>query len=103
MRVAGADDRGGRLTIESRLDTAQPVVTNAVRHTDVQVTGDGRNTVTATATDRAGNDDIIEPGRSRVVFFVRCECDITTQKPSLRRIFFVSFTSCVCAISLFGR
>ncbi|MFC0527481.1 OmpL47-type beta-barrel domain-containing protein [Phytohabitans kaempferiae] len=55
VRVAGADDRGGRLTIESRVDDGQPVVATEVRHTDVNVTGDGQHTVTATATDRAGN------------------------------------------------
>lgn len=55
VHIAGVDDRGGRLRIESRVDSAQPVVTEAVRQTDVRVAGDGRHTVTATATDRAGN------------------------------------------------
>ncbi|MEO3857826.1 family 43 glycosylhydrolase [Acrocarpospora sp. B8E8] len=55
VRVTGADDRGGRLTIESRVDNGQPVVTTDTRQADVNVTGDGQHTVTATATDRAGN------------------------------------------------
>ncbi|MEV4808858.1 family 43 glycosylhydrolase [Micromonospora avicenniae] len=55
VRVAGVDDRGGRLTIESRVDDGAPVVTRDVRSVDVDVAGDGRHTVTATATDRAGN------------------------------------------------
>ncbi|MEU5725506.1 Ig-like domain-containing protein [Micromonospora sp. NPDC047738] len=55
VRVAGVDDRGGRLTIESRVNAGQPVVATDVRHVDVNVSGDGQHTVTATATDRAGN------------------------------------------------
>ncbi|MEU5567618.1 OmpL47-type beta-barrel domain-containing protein [Micromonospora musae] len=55
VRVAGVDDRGGRLSIETRVDDGEPVVTRDVRSVDVDVTGDGRHTVTATATDRAGN------------------------------------------------
>ncbi len=55
VRIAGVDDRGGRLTIESTVDTAPSAVADAVRYTDVRVAGDGRHTVTARATDRAGN------------------------------------------------
>jgi hypothetical protein len=55
VRVAGVDDRGGRLTIESRVDDGQPAVAAEVRYVDVNVSGDGRHTVAATATDRAGN------------------------------------------------
>ncbi|WP_431882660.1 family 43 glycosylhydrolase [Micromonospora gifhornensis] len=55
VRVAGVDDRGGRLSISSRVDDGEPAVVNDVRHVDVTVTGDGEHTVTATATDRAGN------------------------------------------------
>ncbi|MEV0154289.1 family 43 glycosylhydrolase [Micromonospora sp. NPDC050686] len=55
VRVAGVDDRGGRLRIESRGDAGQPVVDTDVRYVDVTVSGDGQHTVTATATDRAGN------------------------------------------------
>ncbi|MDG4798033.1 family 43 glycosylhydrolase [Micromonospora sp. WMMD1082] len=55
VRVAGVDDRGGRLTISARVDDGQPVVAAPVRSVDVDVTGDGGHTVTATATDRAGN------------------------------------------------
>ena len=55
VRVAGVDDRGGRLTISSRIDGGEPTVAQEVRHVDVDVTGDGEHTVTATATDRAGN------------------------------------------------
>jgi hypothetical protein len=43
------------MTIESRVDAAQPVTVNAVRYADVSVAGDGQHTVVATATDRAGN------------------------------------------------
>jgi hypothetical protein len=56
VRVAGVDDRGGRLTIESTVDDAQPVAVTEVRYADVDVAGDGQHTVTATATDRAGNE-----------------------------------------------
>lgn len=55
VRIAGADDRGGRVTIESAVDGDEPVVAGPVRHTDVTVTGDGEHTVVARATDRAGN------------------------------------------------
>ncbi|SDL22177.1 family 43 glycosylhydrolase [Nonomuraea jiangxiensis] len=55
VRVAGADDRGGRVTIASTVDDGQPVIARDVRYTDVNVSGDGRHTVTATAADRAGN------------------------------------------------
>ncbi|BCB91105.1 OmpL47-type beta-barrel domain-containing protein [Phytohabitans suffuscus] len=55
VRAAGVDDRGGRLRIESTVDGGQPVVATDVRYTDVDVSGDGQHTVTATATDRAGN------------------------------------------------
>ncbi|SDU28740.1 family 43 glycosylhydrolase [Jiangella alkaliphila] len=55
VRVAGADDRGGRVTIESVVDGGAPVVAGPVRYTDVTVTGDGQHAVVATATDRAGN------------------------------------------------
>ncbi|WP_214103805.1 OmpL47-type beta-barrel domain-containing protein [Acrocarpospora catenulata] len=55
VRIAGVDDRGGRMTIESRVDNGQPTATANVRQVDVNVSGDGQHTVTATATDRAGN------------------------------------------------
>ncbi|MFI6262454.1 family 43 glycosylhydrolase [Micromonospora sp. NPDC051006] len=55
VRAAGVDDRGGRLRIESRVDDGQPVVVTDVRSVDVNVSGDGQHSVTATATDRAGN------------------------------------------------
>ncbi|MFG2044293.1 OmpL47-type beta-barrel domain-containing protein [Dactylosporangium sp. NPDC048998] len=55
VRVAAVDDRGGRMTIESKVDGGAPVSASPVRYTDVTVTGDGQHTVTATATDRAGN------------------------------------------------
>ncbi|WP_157237198.1 family 43 glycosylhydrolase [Promicromonospora sukumoe] len=55
VRVAGTDDGGGRVTLSTSVDDAAPVVAEAVRYTDVEVTGDGEHTVTATATDRAGN------------------------------------------------
>jgi carbon monoxide dehydrogenase subunit G len=54
-RVAATDDGGGRVTLSTSVDDAAPVVTEAVRYTDVEVTGDGEHTVAATATDRAGN------------------------------------------------
>ncbi len=56
VRVAGADDRGGRVTIEAAVDGGTPVTAGPVRYTDVTVTGDGQHTVVATATDRAGNE-----------------------------------------------
>ncbi|WP_406104282.1 OmpL47-type beta-barrel domain-containing protein [Micromonospora globbae] len=55
VRVAAVDDRGGRMTITARLDDGEPAVATDVRYVDVTVSGDGRHTVTATATDRAGN------------------------------------------------
>ncbi|WP_345534981.1 OmpL47-type beta-barrel domain-containing protein [Phytohabitans rumicis] len=55
VRVAGVDDRGGRLTIESTVDGGAPAVATEVRYADVTVSGDGQHTVTSTATDRAGN------------------------------------------------
>jgi hypothetical protein len=55
VRVAGVDDRGGRMTISSTVDGGQPATAGPVRQTDVTVSGDGTHTVDATATDRAGN------------------------------------------------
>ncbi|MET7399018.1 family 43 glycosylhydrolase [Dactylosporangium sp. NPDC005572] len=55
VRVAGVDDRGGRLTLTSTVDSGPPVVAGPVRFTDVTVSGDGQHSVSATATDRAGN------------------------------------------------
>lgn len=55
VRIAGSDDRGGRVTIESVVDGGTPVLTGFVRSTDVTVSGDGEHTVVARATDRAGN------------------------------------------------
>ncbi|MEV0566973.1 family 43 glycosylhydrolase [Dactylosporangium sp. NPDC050588] len=55
VRVAAVDDRGGRMTLESTVDGGSAVSASPVRYTDVTVTGDGQHTVTATATDRAGN------------------------------------------------
>ncbi|MFD2796077.1 family 43 glycosylhydrolase [Promicromonospora vindobonensis] len=54
-RVAGTDDGGGRVVLTTSVDGAEPVVTDLVRYTDVDVAGDGEHTVTATAADRAGN------------------------------------------------
>jgi hypothetical protein len=54
-RVAGTDDGGGRVVLATSVDGAEPVVTEPVRYTDVEVSGDGEHTVVATATDRAGN------------------------------------------------
>ncbi|WP_371786260.1 family 43 glycosylhydrolase [Streptosporangium subroseum] len=56
VRVNGVDDRGGRMTIETKVDDGQPVVTTDTRQADAGVSGDGEHTVTAKATDRAGND-----------------------------------------------
>ncbi|MFI5912383.1 family 43 glycosylhydrolase [Dactylosporangium sp. NPDC051541] len=55
VRAAAVDDRGGRMTIQSTVDGAAPVSASPVRYTDVTVNGDGQHTVTAAATDRAGN------------------------------------------------
>ncbi|HWS33203.1 MAG TPA: family 43 glycosylhydrolase, partial [Actinoplanes sp.] len=54
VRAAGVDDRGGRLTIRSTVDGVASTV-DSVRFVDLAVSGDGRHTVTASATDRAGN------------------------------------------------
>ncbi|MER7282854.1 family 43 glycosylhydrolase [Dactylosporangium sp. NPDC000244] len=55
VRAAAVDDRGGRMTLTSTVDNGAPVSASPVRYTDVTVSGDGRHTVSATATDRAGN------------------------------------------------
>ncbi|MFD0525906.1 OmpL47-type beta-barrel domain-containing protein [Paractinoplanes durhamensis] len=55
VRAAGVDDRGGRMTISTVVDGGAAVAVDSVRYADVTVTGDGQHTVTATATDRAGN------------------------------------------------
>ncbi|WP_229073302.1 OmpL47-type beta-barrel domain-containing protein [Actinoplanes sp. DH11] len=55
VRATAADDRGGRLTIRVAVGNADAVTTENTRSAEVTVTGDGRHTVTATATDRAGN------------------------------------------------
>ncbi|MEU8239498.1 family 43 glycosylhydrolase [Actinoplanes missouriensis] len=55
VRVTASDDRGGRMTIATKVDNADPVTSEDARYADTTVTGDGRHTVTATATDRAGN------------------------------------------------
>nr|WP_063818011.1 family 43 glycosylhydrolase [Herbidospora sakaeratensis] len=55
VRVDGVDDSGGRMTIETRVGDAAPVVTTDTRVADATVTGEGEHTVTAKATDRAGN------------------------------------------------
>ncbi|MFI5894091.1 family 43 glycosylhydrolase [Actinoplanes sp. NPDC051513] len=55
VRASAVDDRGGRMTIQSTVDNGAPVTAEPVRYADVNVTGDGQHTVTATATDRAGN------------------------------------------------
>ncbi|WP_433060787.1 family 43 glycosylhydrolase [Dactylosporangium sp. CS-033363] len=55
VRAAAADDRGGRMTIASTVDGGAPVAATPVRYTDVTVSGDGQHSVSATATDRAGN------------------------------------------------
>ncbi|GAA4717681.1 Ig-like domain (group 4) [Promicromonospora umidemergens] len=54
-RVAGTDDGGGRVVLTTSVDGGDPVVTDPVRYTDVDVAGDGEHTVTAAAADRAGN------------------------------------------------
>ncbi|BEL03411.1 hypothetical protein Q0Z83_016020 [Actinoplanes sichuanensis] len=55
VRAAAVDDRGGRMTIRTTVDGVESVA-SAVRTVDTTVTGDGRHTVSAVATDRAGND-----------------------------------------------
>ncbi|WP_245923816.1 family 43 glycosylhydrolase [Paractinoplanes atraurantiacus] len=55
VRAAAADDRGGRMTIRTTVDAAAPVEAGPVRQAEATVSGDGRHTVSATATDRAGN------------------------------------------------
>jgi hypothetical protein len=55
VRAAAVDDRGGRMTIRTTVDGVSSSV-SPVRSADTTVTGDGRHTVTAVATDRAGND-----------------------------------------------
>ncbi|WP_328472122.1 family 43 glycosylhydrolase [Actinoplanes sp. NBC_00393] len=50
VRADAVDDRGGRMTITLNGETTSPV-----RHAETTISGDGRHTVTATATDRAGN------------------------------------------------
>ncbi|MEV6302176.1 family 43 glycosylhydrolase [Actinoplanes sp. NPDC051861] len=55
VRANASDDRGGRMSIALRTDSADPVVTPDTRSAEATVTGDGQHTVTATATDRAGN------------------------------------------------
>jgi hypothetical protein len=55
VRVNGVDDRGGRMTIETKVDDGPPAVTTDTRQADADISGDGEHTVTAKATDRAGN------------------------------------------------
>ncbi|MBW6437010.1 family 43 glycosylhydrolase [Actinoplanes hulinensis] len=55
VRAGAADDRGGRMRIVTTVDDGTPQTAEPVRSAEVTVTGDGRHTVTATATDRAGN------------------------------------------------
>ncbi|MEG3615401.1 family 43 glycosylhydrolase [Isoptericola haloaureus] len=55
VRVDGTDDSGGRVVLTTAVDDAEPVVTNHVRSTEVDVSGEGAHRVVATATDRAGN------------------------------------------------
>ncbi|BBH70583.1 hypothetical protein ACTI_72680 [Actinoplanes sp. OR16] len=55
VRVAAADDRGGRMAVAIAVDDAAPVVTADTRSATATVGGDGRHTVSAVATDRAGN------------------------------------------------
>ncbi|MEU4694736.1 family 43 glycosylhydrolase [Actinoplanes sp. NPDC023714] len=55
VRAAATDDRGGRMTVAIAIDDAEPLVTTDTRSATATVAGDGRHTVTATATDRAGN------------------------------------------------
>ncbi|GIM91914.1 family 43 glycosylhydrolase [Paractinoplanes toevensis] len=55
VRAAAVDDRGGRMTIAAAVDGGAATSVDSVRYTDVTVSGDGQHTVTATATDRAGN------------------------------------------------
>ncbi|MEU4163534.1 family 43 glycosylhydrolase [Actinoplanes sp. NPDC026670] len=58
VRASAVDDRGGRMTIRTTVDGVETVV-SPVRSADATVTGDGRHTVTAVATDRAGNDSAV--------------------------------------------
>ncbi|GAA0454549.1 hypothetical protein Aca07nite_69220 [Actinoplanes capillaceus] len=55
VRASAADDRGGRMRIVTTVDDGTPRTAEPVRSAEVTVTGDGRHTVTASATDRAGN------------------------------------------------
>lgn len=55
VRVSATDDGGGRSTIEVKVDAGPWVSEPGVRFSDVQVTGDGEHTVSARATDAAGN------------------------------------------------
>lgn len=55
VRAAAADDRGGRMMLATTVDGGAAVTAGPIRYTDVTVSGDGRHTVSATATDRAGN------------------------------------------------
>ncbi|WP_436534769.1 family 43 glycosylhydrolase [Actinoplanes sp. HUAS TT8] len=55
VRAAATDDRGGRMNLATTVDAGAATTAGPVRFADVTVTGDGRHTVTATATDRAGN------------------------------------------------
>ena len=55
VRVSAADDSGGRSRIETRSDAGAWVSEQGVRFSDVVVTGDGVHTVSARATDAAGN------------------------------------------------
>jgi hypothetical protein len=55
VRADGADDRGGRMSFSVKVDDAAAVTSTDARSATATVSGDGRHTVTVTATDRAGN------------------------------------------------
>ncbi|MFI6761275.1 family 43 glycosylhydrolase [Micromonospora sp. NPDC050417] len=83
-RIVGVDDRGGRLTIEARIDDGQPVVASDVRSADVNVSGDGQHTVTATATDRAGN--VSEPTTLAVRIDTTAPVSVATVNSAARSV-----------------
>ena len=84
VRAAGVDDRGGRLTIRSTVDDAQPVVATEVRYADVTVAGDGRHAVAATATDRAGN--VSAPADLAVRIDATAPASAATVSPTTRAV-----------------
>lgn len=84
VRAAGVDDRGGRLTLRSTVDDAQPVVATEVRYADVTVAGDGRHAVAVTATDRAGN--VSAPAELAVRIDAAAPASVATVSPTTRAV-----------------